>query len=425
MQHLENDMDELFQRAAEHYSIQTGEGDWEGIAGKLEAIQHVSTGGAVKKRKNHKLIALLLLMMMLSVGGLLVNSPVGTSPQSKASWKISMQNNIASHPQELNMSPNTTRQQISAVKDGTPALFIQKKVTTISLISRRNDDDIPDNIPNAFDEQNDGANSTLPVTYKENSISTINGLIEKIQYQSWQQNNKSLIVKESLNPSGENITPGYYKPVYKKNVHDQAASFPRKKEFYAGVVAGPDFSKITSGHFNNSGLTAGIVAGLQVGRKVAFETGISWNRKNYNTTGDQFNMDKIKSAMPAGMVINTLEGNSSLVEIPLKIKYNLLQKAHAAFFITGGVTAYIMTNESNMYNVTMAGSNEKMYGNYKKNNYTLPAAAGLSIGYERSVLKNTNLRIEPFVTFPLQGIGVGKLPVTSAGLQFGLVRRIK
>jgi hypothetical protein len=85
-----------------------------------------------------------------------------------------MQNNIALHQQEPNLSPNTTRQQISAVKDETPALFIQKKATTISLFSRRNDDDIPDNIPHAFDEQNDGANSSLPVTYTENSISTIN-----------------------------------------------------------------------------------------------------------------------------------------------------------------------------------------------------------------------------------------------------------
>ena len=103
----------------------------------------------------------------------------------------------------------------------------------------------------------------------------------------------------------------------------------------------------------------------------------------------------------------------------------MLQKARAALFVTGGVAAYIITNEQNMYHVTMAGNNEKMFGNYNKNNYTLPAVAVLSIGCERTVFKYTNIRIEPFLTLPLQGIGVGKLPILSAGVQFGLVRRIK
>ncbi len=35
MQHLGNDMDDLFQRAAENYPLEQGAGDWEGIAKRI------------------------------------------------------------------------------------------------------------------------------------------------------------------------------------------------------------------------------------------------------------------------------------------------------------------------------------------------------------------------------------------------------
>ena len=61
----------------------------------------------------------------------------------------------------------------------------------------------------------------------------------------------------------------------------------------------------------------------------------------------------------------------------------------------------------------------------KKNNYRLPAVANLSIGYQNSISKNLNIRVEPFLKIPLQGMGVGSLPVTSAGLQLGITSRLK
>ncbi len=129
--------------------------------------------------------------------------------------------------------------------------------------------------------------------------------------------------------------------------------------------------------------------------------------------------------MPSGMIINNLKSNSSVIEIPLKVRYDFMSKNNSDLFVTGGVSSYIITKEKNIYNVTLNGNQEKLGEVYKKNNYGLPAVANVSIGYEHSVSKNLNVRIETFLKIPLQGMGVGSLPVTSAGLQIGITGRLK
>ena len=124
--------------------------------------------------------------------------------------------------------------------------------------------------------------------------------------------------------------------------------------------------------------------------------------------------------MPSGMIINNLKSNCSVIEIPLKAKYDFISKTNFDLFVSGGVSSYIITKEKNVYNVTLNGSQEKLLGVYKKNNYGLPAVANISIGYEHSISKNLNIRIEPYLKIPLQGMGVGSLHVTSAGLQLGI-----
>jgi hypothetical protein len=90
-----------------------------------------------------------------------------------------------------------------------------------------------------------------------------------------------------------------------------------------------------------------------------------------------------------------------------------------------GISAYIMTTESNRYHVTMNGNTEMMTGVYRNYSYGLPAVASISAGYQKNLSKFINVRIEPFLKIPLTGMGVGNLPITSAGLQVGITRILK
>jgi hypothetical protein len=47
-----------------------------------------------------------------------------------------------------------------------------------------------------------------------------------------------------------------------------------------------------------------------------------------------------------------------------------------------------------------------------------------SIGYEQKLGNVGNLRLEPYLRIPLSGMGTGKLPIMSTGLNIGFTRRI-
>ena len=308
MQHLDDDMDELFQRAAEHYSVKTGESDWESIAGKIKASPVISMGiPAVKERGNKKLISLLMLLLMLSAGGLLVKTPTGKLPFKMAGANNSIQNNMALEKQNFNLQQNNTSQQIYAESDDHSSSPLFKKVLPISATNQASRCFYSYGVADGDVGKNDQAIYLASIQEKENGRVYVSGFIEKIQIQTEQENGKTVIVKDKLSQIPDKCLISNFKHAHKKTTLEESSDIPGKTQWYGGVIAGPDFSKINNGHFNNGGLTAGIVAGMQLNRKVSIETGISWNQKHYTTTGDQFNMDKIKTAMPTGMLINTVD----------------------------------------------------------------------------------------------------------------------
>ena len=93
--------------------------------------------------------------------------------------------------------------------------------------------------------------------------------------------------------------------------------------------------------------------------------------------------------------------------------------------MSGGISAYIMTMEKNSYQAILNGNEEQFSGVYRKNDYGLPAVANISFGFEHIVSKFLNLRIEPFLKIPLKGMGMGNLPVTSAGVQLSITHSVK
>ncbi len=129
--------------------------------------------------------------------------------------------------------------------------------------------------------------------------------------------------------------------------------------------------------------------------------------------------------MPSGMVINDLQSRTKILEIPLKAGFYFYNSKKIKYFIAAGASAYIMMNERNSYNVTMNGAVEKMEGVYQKTNTKIPAVLNISAGVQQHISGSLNIIIEPYLKLPLQGIGVGKLPVTSAGIQIGISKSLK
>ncbi len=67
MEHVENDMDDLFQKAGELYPLKTSESDWEAMLGKLNEEGFGNQKSAIKMNsglwRNRRVWLLLLLLI--------------------------------------------------------------------------------------------------------------------------------------------------------------------------------------------------------------------------------------------------------------------------------------------------------------------------------------------------------------------------
>ncbi len=444
MQHLENDMDDLFQRAAENYPLQAGKGDWESIAKRISHNEDTTQIiPPVRNKRNKKFIALFLLLFMLAGSWLVFQNTYISNPNhlKEAELKEKARNNSFNAEIKNDKPEISSKEKLSGINENNQVDNYQKEITPFSSQGLAHGNSrIDKNIfhsKNITSPQNHASQFSTGLTDNNNSNNYFS--VPQISKQGPgkemtknQENISNRILEFNISaekdvviiPANIHLRENHNPDILEKEKKELTAN-KKKRGTYISLIAAPDFSKVGSGSFTHTGFDVGLLLGWRLHRKLSFETGILWNKKNYNSEGKNFNMDKIRSTMPPGMVINNLKSQSSLIEIPLKIKYDFISKSNYGFFIAGGVSAYIMTKEVNTYNVTYNGSHDKLLRVYKKNNYGLPAVADLSLGYERSVSKNFNIRIEPFLKIPLQGMGVGSLSVTSAGLQLGITGRLK
>jgi len=191
--------------------------------------------------------------------------------------------------------------------------------------------------------------------------------------------------------------------------------------FYAGLMAGMDLSFVKFQQMEPLGYNAGLLVGYKF-RKLSIESGLYFVKKNYYTEGEYFDKSGIPYFNDADIL--TVDGYCQMFEIPLNIKYNLVEKKHHAWFVTAGFSSYLMNKE--YYNYDYMKDGEERYGSraYYHATQNWFSVLNLSAGYQLKTSTKTNLRIEPYFKAPLSGVGTGKLSISSVGVNAGIVRQI-
>ena len=126
-----------------------------------------------------------------------------------------------------------------------------------------------------------------------------------------------------------------------------------------------------------------------------------------------------------GMDVVSLQGSSTIIEVPLKLKYNFLNKQAYSLFASAGLISYFLTDEKNDYILLVNGGETNMTGKYPDAYRYFAAAVDVSVGYQHYFGRLTALRIEPYVQLPLKGIGVGSMQVMSSGIHLVFTRLMR
>jgi hypothetical protein len=191
------------------------------------------------------------------------------------------------------------------------------------------------------------------------------------------------------------------------------------KGIYVGFRIGPDLSMVKFQSVEQPGFSLGVLVGYRFNKRLAIETGLMWDKKYYYSKGEYFNTDKIH--VPQYATIMNVNGNCTMWEIPLALRYDFATTKNHGYFAKAGFSSYIMTKQN--YTFSLDSASHQWNTPYIPYNNTLKyflATIQLSGGYERAISEKTKIRIEPYVNIPLQGVGTGSLPISSAGFYLGI-----
>jgi hypothetical protein len=483
MQHVNDDMDDIFRRAGKDYPLDTSGADWDKIAAGLKYPVEEKTND------NRKYLWLLLLLPLpwicMKFSGSGEKPPIAETKQQSAPKEIS---GLPGSKKQIDLPVgNRADQNLNNTAAGKTAPGVTRNLSTTSTASPKNTETDKYNPANTSSQQknnsqvisNKAGKKNLTVfesgtkrNNRENFLATVaknksgdrvvtnnkrshkdnvlNQTTGKPDQNVIAMNNKSDITqkqndqlatedKKSINPistqpslqtiNSADSTKIETNPVVvatnNNNKQETKNQKPetRNQKLYAGIFAGVGVTSIKGQKASNPGLDLGIFAGYNFNRHFAVEAGAVSSKKYYYSNGDYY--DKSKIYMPPNSKLTVVNGDCRMIEIPVSMRYNFNAGKTAGWFLTAGVSNFLMKKENYDYTYLYYSTGNSY--TYNKT-YTNSSRDWLAV-FQFSAGKTFNLgfaqlRLEPYAQLPLKGVGYGKLPLTSYGFRLGLQRGI-
>ena len=316
--------------------------------------------------------------------------------------------------------------------------YIAKKKAVMTFISSSKYKKINNNAGKIFSAQKESrqpkGNGSLQIDQlekkSENTVSTISGntIITDIISNNI---NKPIINKEIATPDNaqkESKEPANYKSI--KPANEVVAKLPADKNkkikkkknssFYFSLSAGPDISFAGSDKFGKVKLLTGAGLGYNFNNRFTVRTGIYTGRKIYSASPDEYHP-------PAGFwayytYLQKVDADCKIIEIPISVSFNFSKSSKQNWFISTGLSSYLMKKETYKYYYKQTPTGQTLTGNWAITNTNKHyfSILTLSGGYQRSINEYVSLMVEPYIKLPLSGIGYGKVKLNSGGLLFSV-----
>ncbi|HEX6193652.1 MAG TPA: outer membrane beta-barrel protein, partial [Chitinophagaceae bacterium] len=301
-------MDDLLRKAAEDYPLKIGDGNWQAVAAQLTQ-QEIP---AKRKRGTWKYgVCLLVLFIFLLTADLFMKQKAGTGSGPAISTGNDQSNTLNSgtirQPTSLDPLRETNKTASSDLK--------QHRISPVTTFQYDGDAQLSTNSP--------VISRTVP----------------------WKTGTTNYTIGKNGNKPGLDMVQAdtAVKASYLISIEPASTSQERKSGVYFGVIFGPELNQVKGQRLEKTGFDVGVAAGYRFNDRFAVETGLLLSRKYYYSDAKYFNMD-----MP-GMKLLSLEGSCTVLEIPLKVRYDVLNKRNGKLYTSGGFSTYLLRKEKNNY----------------------------------------------------------------------------
>jgi hypothetical protein len=222
--------------------------------------------------------------------------------------------------------------------------------------------------------------------------------------------------EETTTPAATDSAKTTPAPIVKKE--SEKKQDKKVKGLELGLMTGPDLSTVKFGPVYKTGYNFGVQVGYRFSNRWSVNTGVIYTKKFYKADSADFHY---KTNWP-NYKLRNVEGNCSMWEIPVNVRYDVSFNDKRRWFVSTGLSTYLMDKEdymlyySNNWNnyITEAPVNSDVNSNY------IFSIVNLSAGMERSLGKRFSLQAEPYLKVPLKGLGMGSMRMTSYGVLFTL-----
>lgn len=258
-------------------------------------------------------------------------------------------------------------------------------------------------------EERDGIRSPENAAH----FSKIIGVVERPM-----ENIPELVPKGKIPITGKSIGPGSLLKMGKINLQEPVQMAGNQKNlsngprFSLALMFAPDVTALTLRDIEGLGNSVGLNLEYYIQPNLSINTGILYAFKTYR--GGEGYYAGYQPA-PSG-----IQGNCWILDVPINVRYYAFQRPLSRWYISGGVSTYLMLREKYGLEYYSYGHNYTKNLDLRNQNQHYFGIGNLSVGYERLLSDKLSLQIEPYFKVPINGIGEGQINLKSAGALIGL-----
>lgn len=443
----DDELDDLFREASDKVQIPFDQSSLDKLKAKIDPKPVMAPA---TRFKNERWLLLLLLLCFVGAG-------IGYYfTKDKGSVKLTGSKN-----QKENLS-NMQKQSIETVKENSEEVSSEKEKTTKKLITKENK-----NVQEKLSEQQSTKTIKLKeVEFTEKQAAKIE--IEKSETESGKliqkQNNISFVKhKKAPKPifNTNNITPNTQKafeenalinnhiskqtnklallsskplkalktnfpivlPTFEETI-DEPIKDPviKNSRFGVRLAIAPDANAIENLGDFAFGKSAGILFEYNLTNRFVLQTGAIYTYKQY-TTGIENYHAWAKNWSYRPVLPTSVAGDCKILDIPINIRYNVFMKPKNTWFVSAGVSSYLMLTENYEYyypETATVPTNFPRYVSWKRDDDYFISTLNLSFGFEKRINQHISIQAEPYLKTPLKEVGRGKVNLYSSGILFSL-----
>ena len=182
-----------------------------------------------------------------------------------------------------------------------------------------------------------------------------------------------------------------------------------------GVAAGVILGRSGADPFAMAQPRLGLDVEYRFGKKFAVSTGAYFNQVCYRTSGENYTAKS--DFWTDGIKPEVVQGECNVLELPLSASYYFNGSRKNSFYVSGGTISYLMLKEDYAYEYDASAPADARKGwKEKNNNQHFMGMAHFNFGFQKTIGKNSALKLESYVHLPLTGVGHGEVRLFSAGM---------